>query len=59
MTTLFCEDFGLTGTPSCCTSCHEDSEDGYDELSELRKGEEIALVCCTVSQYLQKEGWNF
>lgn len=36
---------------SCCSSCHDDSDEGYSELCELYdpSGKLIGWVCCSVA----------
>lgn len=41
-----------TAKLSCCTSCHEDEEQGFDVMCESVEG---YYVCCTMYQLLEKQ----
>ncbi len=49
--TLYCGDFA--DAPNCCSSCHEDANNGYDPLIQIdndgefsETGKLFAVVCC-------------
>ena len=56
------------GVPDCCSSCHEDDEDGYSDLCSVEDpnggyGEHSGGVCCAVSGYIRthpltQEEWD-
>lgn len=53
---IYCSDLAQElGKPSCCTSCHDDEEMGYETLIELYDGEKLThRVCCSVSMWLNE-----
>jgi len=54
-TILFCSDFSaVPGFPGCCTSCHDDWNDGYDSPVETEYKGVLLSTCCKVSAWLDK-----
>lgn len=51
-----CKDAQITFplAPGCCTSCHEDDDEGYFELSQINVGGTEYTVCCAVHEFLQE-----
>ena len=48
---------------SCCDSCHEDAEEGVDDLFQYEHGDEVFEVCCYVADdldehFLDGEPWR-
>ena len=48
----YCSDLALLLPldADCCTSCHEDADDGYEMIYQEINGEEYH-ICCSMSNY--------
>lgn len=54
MPNLWCKDF--PDALSCCDSCHDDFNQGYDQHFEFDMGGGVvALVCCHVLRWLEEQ----
>lgn len=52
---LYCSDFG--DTQFCCSSCHEDADEGYFELIDIELADNyLAFVCCAVANRAGVDG---
>jgi len=49
-----CKRFDLTAD-NCCTSCHEDANEGYCDLCDVEVPEGYYNVCCRVYEEYRKE----
>jgi hypothetical protein len=53
--TKYCYDFkDEPGFPGCCSSCHEDIEEGHGDYC----GPDGFLLCCRVDDWLEKRGYE-
>lgn len=46
----------LDGWPGCCHSCHDDADEGWDDLSEYRVRGQWVEVCCRIGNEFFVDG---